>query len=256
MLPVNELDGLASSASPVLKTAQMVCAGRRVTYAIRPSRRARALSMVISPQTGVVVTVPASGYAPAALARFLIRHERWMLTYLARMADIAARIPPFWPFGPTLPYQGRRYHVQVHSLVSAGTPIALTPEGVLQVRMARPSLDGARRLLRSWYRQEALDYSQQRVRAFAPVAGVTWTRVRVGDQRRRWGSCSPRGSLNFNYRLIMAPSAVFDYVIWHELAHRRQMNHSARFWALVASLCPGYRDAVAWLRTDGQHLAL
>ena len=253
---MNELDAPVHSVSPVLKTAQLVCADRRVTYAIRPSRRARTFGILISPQTGVVVTVPASGYEPVALGRFLRSHEGWMLSHLARMADVAARIPPSWPFGRTLPYQGQRFHVQVQVRVSASPPILLTPDGALQVSMARPSLEGARRLLRGWYRQEALRYSQERVRAFAPLAGVSWTRVRVGDQRRRWGSCSPHGSLSFNYRLIMAPPAMFDYVIWHELAHRREMNHSARFWSLVERLCPGHRDAILWLRTYGPHLAL
>ena len=76
------------------------------------------------------------------------------------------------------------------------------------------------------------------------------------DQRRRWGSCSVEGNLNFNYRLVMAPPEVLDYVVIHELMHRRQLNHSRRFWALVSEHCPGYRDAIAWLKTYGPYLAV
>ena len=89
---------------------------------------------------------------------------------------------------------------------------------------------------------------------FAPALGVSFGRVRVKDQRTRWGSCSPAGDLNFNWRLTLAPPEVLDYVVIHELAHRLEMNHSRRFWRHVERLCPEHRDRRRWLRRNGAGL--
>ena len=111
-------------------------------------------------------------------------------------------------------------------------------------------------MLRQWYQGQAADWLGQRVQALGPALGVTWRRISVRDARTRWGSCSFTGHLNFNQRLIMAPPEVIDYVVVHELLHRKELNHSSRFWALVARYYPGYVDAKRWLRTYGPFLSL
>ncbi len=84
--------------------------------------------------------------------------------------------------------------------------------------------------------------------------GVSYARIRIAGQRTRWGSCSARGTLSFNWRLALAPAEVFDYVAVHELCHLREPNHSPRFWALVAAARPGYREQRRWLREHGPEL--
>jgi hypothetical protein len=88
----------------------------------------------------------------------------------------------------------------------------------------------------------------------AAELGVSFLRIEVRDQRTRWGSCSPRGTLSFNWRLVLAPFAVLDYVVVHELCHLREPNHSARFWRLVESRRPAWRDQRAWLLEHGPEL--
>ena len=88
----------------------------------------------------------------------------------------------------------------------------------------------------------------------APALGVTYGRVEIRDQRTRWGSCSPRGTLSFNWRLALAPFEVLDYVVVHELCHLREPNHSARFWRLVASRRPAWRRQRDWLTANGPEL--
>jgi hypothetical protein len=88
----------------------------------------------------------------------------------------------------------------------------------------------------------------------APALGVSCRGVTIRDQRTRWGSCSPRGTLSFNWRLALAPFEVLDYVVVHELCHLREPNHSPRFWQLVATRRPGWREQRAWLRDHGQEL--
>ena len=99
--------------------------------------------------------------------------------------------------------------------------------------------------------QEAVRALPARVAHFAPLVGVTYGRITVRNQKTRWGSCSAKGNLNFNCLLMLAPPEVQDYVVIHELCHRKEMNHSARFWAAVESVCPDYKTRRQWLKKNG-----
>lgn len=90
--------------------------------------------------------------------------------------------------------------------------------------------------------------------ALAQTHNITVTRISVRNQRSRWGACSARGSITLNWRLILVPDFVREYVMIHELMHRRELNHSSRFWRHVAAACPGHEAARRWLRTEGQRL--
>lgn len=100
----------------------------------------------------------------------------------------------------------------------------------------------------------ALQVIPPRVREFAARMGVTCGRITIRNQTGRWGSCSSVGNLNFNCLLMLAPPEVLDYVIVHELAHRKEMNHSAAFWAQVAAVLPDYAERERWLKTQGKVL--
>ena len=100
----------------------------------------------------------------------------------------------------------------------------------------------------------ALEVIPPRVKSFAAQMGVSYGRITIRNQTGRWGSCSGVGNLNFNCLLMLAPVEVLDYVIVHELAHRKQMNHSAAFWGEVAAVVPDYRQREKWLKTQGKIL--
>ena len=103
-------------------------------------------------------------------------------------------------------------------------------------------------------RAEAVRYFSEQVPVYAARLGVTWGRVTVRCQKTRWGSCTAAGNLNFNCLLMLAPVETREYVIVHELCHRLEMNHSARFWAQVARVMPDWRKRQAWLRENGSVL--
>lgn len=160
--------------------------------------------------------------------------------------------------------------------------IQITPEGEVLVRCNRRTKEGDIRSFvmskESWIRkhlsqknripqapkltrtqlqslaQEALQAIPQRVAYFAPLVGVSYGMITIRNQRTRWGSCSSKGNLNFNCLLMLAPPEVADYVVVHELCHRKEMNHSAAFWALVEKVLPDYRVRRQWLKANGSAL--
>ena len=99
--------------------------------------------------------------------------------------------------------------------------------------------------------EEALKVIPERVEYFAKVIGVTYGKITVRNQKTRWGSCSSKGNLNFNCLLMLAPPEVLDYVVVHELCHRKQMNHSKPFWLEVEKLLPNYKEVRNWLKEEG-----
>ena len=101
---------------------------------------------------------------------------------------------------------------------------------------------------------KASRYIPQRVQHFAPLVGVRYGNITIRNQKTRWGSCSGKGNLNFNCLLMLAPAEVIDYVVIHELCHRKEMNHSDQFWALVERHCPDYKRLRKWLKDNGPAL--
>lgn len=102
--------------------------------------------------------------------------------------------------------------------------------------------------------QQALRVLPERAAYYAPLVGVTYGRITIRNQRTRWGSCSSEGNLNFNCLLMLTPPEVRDYVVVHELCHRKEMNHSAAFWAEVERVLPDYRAQRQWLKDNGAAL--
>lgn len=102
--------------------------------------------------------------------------------------------------------------------------------------------------------EEALKVIPERVEYFTKVIGVTYGKITVRNQKTRWGSCSSKGNLNFNCLLMLAPPEVLDYVVVHELCHRKQMNHSKAFWLEVEKVLPDYKEARKWLKEEGSQM--
>jgi predicted metal-dependent hydrolase len=110
--------------------------------------------------------------------------------------------------------------------------------------------------LERWYRRSAREEIAPRLDRACALAGTSYARLTIRGQRTRWASCSRGGSMSFNWRLLLAPEPVLDYVVWHEVCHLHVMDHSPRFWALLGSHCPDYREHKRWLRRHGQTLVL
>lgn len=102
--------------------------------------------------------------------------------------------------------------------------------------------------------EKAMVKIPQRVAYYATIVGVTYGKITIRNQKTRWGSCSRKGNLNFNCLLMLAPEEVLDYVVVHELCHRKEMNHSKRFWNEVERVLPSYRKQESWLKENGESI--
>lgn len=208
----------------------------------RRTARARRVSLRVDPVAGhVVLTLPMRA-ARARGMELLEQHAAWVLRQVERLA-------PALEFrdGAAVPLGGVAHAVR-HDPAAR---VSRIEEGVLVVGGAAEAV-GRRveRLLRG----EALRRLSARVMHHAEALGVRPKAVRLKDTRSRWGSCSPDRTLSFTWRLVMAPPWVLDYVVAHEVAHLREMNHSDRFWALCESRTPHREAATAWLKRHGPEL--
>ena len=130
---------------------------------------------------------------------------------------------------------------------------------VCEKKNSRPHSDLSavqRTALENRYKEAARSYIPKRVAYYHEMTGGTYNRITIRDQKTRWGSCSSKGTLSFNWRLMLAPPAILDYVVVHELCHLTHMNHSPMFWQAVESVCPDYKIARKWLKEHGNELVL
>ncbi len=113
-----------------------------------------------------------------------------------------------------------------------------------------------RDVLIHWYRERAMEKISERCEYYSCITGLNPLSVKISNASKRWGSCSSRGSINFTWRLVMAPLDVIDYVVVHELTHLKELNHSKQFWNRVRSIMPDYRIRQKWLRDNGRSLVV
>ena len=210
------------------------------TVSIARHRRARRYVLRMTPDGALRITVP-RGASVAGGLEFAKRQGAWIAREQARriIRDGA------WAEGGLVWFRGERVpFVLGDTVVSFGAETMARPKGSEPLREA----------FETRLRAIAAAELPARCRDLARRHGLTVSRVTIRNQRSRWGSCSSRGAIALNWRLVQMPAAVSDYVILHELMHFKQPNHSRRFWKEVAAVCDGWRAAEKWLRTHGREL--
>ena len=215
---------------------------------VRRHRQARRYTLrIAAPTREVIVTVPPRGTLKEARA-FAQKHGGWIAARLGRL-PVAVR----FAHDATVPLRGVTHRI-THRPRRRGTVWTETGangEPLLCVAGDAPHID---RRVGDYLRRQARHDLEAASARFAAALGVGVRRVSVRDQASRWGSCSTSGVLSFSWRLILAPPFVLDYLAAHEAAHLVEMNHSPRFWRLVARLCPDHGHAKAWLDVHGSDL--
>jgi predicted metal-dependent hydrolase len=216
----------------------------QIAYQVRRSERARRVRVTVDAARGVEVVLPrraAEREAAAAVRELAPWIERRIRELERAQAAVAAR-------GDTVPYLGELLAVRPEpgrTRVHRRGGELLAPAGADRT----PALE-------RWYRRAARVEIEPRLERACSLAGSSYSKLTIRGQRTRWASCSRSGAMSFNWRLLLAPEPVLDYVVWHEVCHLELMDHSPRFWALLAQRCPDYRDHARWLRRHGQTLVL
>jgi len=202
--------------------------------------RARRYTLRLNRDNELVVTVPRGGSQREA-AQFVARSRGWIDGQRLRRVGATGHTSD-WSDGTRLLLRGRLVALEVTR--EHGRPLVRCGDERIFIADAAMNL---RRPVEARLLQLARTELPLRTRELARAHDIAIARVTVRNQSSRWGSCSDTGVISLNWRLIQAPDAVRDYLIIHELMHRREMNHSMRFWRLVARACPGWREAEAWL---------
>jgi len=215
-----------------------------IPYSVRRSERARRVRVTVDAARGVEVVLPrrASEREAAAAIREL---RPWIERRVAELARARAAVASR---GDTVPYLGEALR-----LIGCPGRTRVHRRGSELLVPAGADRNAA---LERWYRRAAYDEIEPRLGRACAQTGSSYTKLTIRGQRTRWASCSPAGAMSFNWRLLLGPEPVLEYVVWHEVCHLEVMDHSPRFWALLGKYCPDYRTQVRWLRRHGGTLVL
>ncbi len=239
-MPLATFLHLPKSPQPRAVTLQL--AERQVALIFVRNPRARRYILRIRSDGVARVTVPRGGSLEFAF-EFAQRQTAWIERQLLKpLPNVPETV---WQHGTEILFRGGRVTL---TAAPAGDLVQFADQVVVtKGRAVRSAVE--RQLARL-----AVAELPARTRELAAMHGVAIGRVTIRNQRSRWGSCSVRGAISLNWRLIQTPPSVRDYIILHELMHTREMNHSGRFWAQVELVCPEWREAERWLRKHGNLL--
>ncbi|WP_457571650.1 M48 family metallopeptidase [Desulfovulcanus sp.] len=214
-------------------------------YQIQYSPKRKHIALLVDDDARLIVKAPV-GASEDFINAAISRHRNWIEQ---KIAQIKARDPRVrkrqFVNGEGFLYLGHWYRLAI--VKDQAVPLTLNDYFYLSEKY----LPYAREVFIAWYKNAALSKISERVEKYANLTGLRPDRVKITRAQKRWGSCSVKGSVNFSYRLIMAPLPVVDYVVVHELVHLLENNHSRRFWNNVKVLMPDYEKHEQWLKENG-----
>ncbi len=239
----------------ILEKLYITIDGTEIPYVVVPTTRSIRLKIRVDLEKGFVVQLPERGRLKDAV-RFVEEQRVWIYKQWKKMEKQRVKfehvMQPLLEKS-TLTYLGKEYQLVVEVGNRHWPPVAIEDD-LIVVYCVKAEL--AEKILERWYRQQAKAVISGAIEVYRERMGVKYDSLSIKDQKTRWGSCSSQGNLNFSWRLILAPKAVLDYVVVHELAHLREMNHSERFWRVVENILPEYRLCEKWLKDNGVGLRI
>ena len=213
----------------------------RVAYLLVRSAR-RSVGLEVGDE-GLVIRAPMR-LSLARIESVLHEKARWIVSKLqARQVRLVLQPRMEWMHGAWIPYLGGQLQLQLNTAAPRSGELLAIGEGRWALHLPLPRDTGSDRVrasLQAWWLRHVRELFTQRLNHYAPMLGVRWMRLRLSNAQTRWGSAKTDGSIMLNWRLLHFRLPVLDYVVIHELAHLRVMDHSPRFWSVVASICPDY----------------
>jgi predicted metal-dependent hydrolase len=217
------------------ESRSLAVAGEPLQYTLVRRRGRRGIGLKVD-ASGLTVSAPLT-IPIARIEKMVLESETWVRGKLAvwRLRKVPEQR---WEEGASVPYLGEALRLHIEPGRRAG---AVLQGSELRVTAVTPDCDGIRRPVIAWYRRTALAHLAHRAFVFSRLAVLPPPRVMLSSANSRWGSCNSRREVRLSWRLVKAPPPLIDYVVCHELAHLRHMNHSREFWAEVGRLCPDYK---------------
>jgi hypothetical protein len=218
---------------------------RIVSYTLKQSARIRGIRLEIRNESGLTVVVP-KRYSRQQVLDILVKKSNWILRHLPGTKPL--QMPLFKKevdHGEKIPFMGRTLELAITG--ENGTDASPVLRGKTLYIPHSSGVKSRTEILEGWYRQQAALIFKEKADRFQKVMGVRYSRITIRSQRKRWASASPLGNLSINWKLLLAPETIIDYVIIHELAHFKHMDHSRKFWEYLARHCPKWREYRKWL---------
>lgn len=224
-------------------------------YAVRVSRRARHVTLKVSAHSGLVVVVPA-GFDTARVPAIVHARRPWILKHLSRLGAATQTRPAEVPLPALIRLTAMGKVWTVTYQARGGAQVRLHADPCGRLTLTGPVADGAAcaAALRRWLFHEARAHLASLLDRLSAETGLGYERLIIRDQRTRWGSCSRRGTISLNYKLLFLPVALVRHVLLHELCHTRVMDHSPRFWRTLAEFDSDYEQWRGEIRAAGRHI--
>lgn len=214
-------------------------------------KKRKTLSIEIKAPGNITVKAP-QGVSKDIVLGLVRNKSKWIIQKLLQVKEAEERkITRQYVSGESFIYLGRNYSLQIDHDSDVQTPRARLYRGRLCVHTGTRDEKAIKSAVSDWYKAKAREKILERVQHYQRHFYLAPTKVIVKDQKRRWGSCTSTRELRFNWRCIMAPSAVIDYIVVHEMCHMVHMDHSKNFWGLVRKVLPDYEERKAMLRNNG-----
>lgn len=229
----------------------------QIEYELRKSSKAKKVSISIR-NCQVRVTVP-TGYTFDYARKFLENNKEWILKHFQKQVlQKKDYVTKKYVSGEKLLYRGRNYPLVIENVVGSefyalfkGSRIVVyIPTGLTLQQQSKLS----KSLIEEWYIGQAHKLFPEQMEYYSKLLDIPYKSLKIKDQKTRWGSCSNKGNININWRIVMAPNQVVAYVMIHELTHLRHMDHSKDFWKRVEQYLPDYRKWKKWLAENGKEL--
>lgn len=232
----------------------------KIKYEIKRGKRTKTVALLIQPNTSIIVLTPRL-LSEEKIRQIVTKKAAWILRQTERIKKLRADCPAKeFVSGESFPYLGRQYRLKVTRTNSLKNSHCKLTGGRFHIRIPdnlknRDSSEFVKQKLVEWYMAKAEEKIRERVAQYAALVGKQPQKIIIKDQGKRWGSCSHANTLRFNWKIIMAPLSVLDYVIVHELCHMVINNHSDKFWSKLRAIIPDYLKKRQWLKENSVLLA-
>lgn len=236
----------------MIKIEKLIINKQTINYEIKKYKYSTKLKIVIR-NSKVFVIVP-QGVSIRIVKDFVNQQKDWIYQQLVIYEKKLKELKIVLENGATIPFKGEK--IQLRIIVHNKKRAIAEYNGKtfwVYVNKELPENEYeniVKEKLQAWYKKEARLYFQEKLDYFAQILGVEYNQLRVKEQKSRWGSCSSKGNINLNWKAILAPETIIDYLIIHELCHLKHLNHSPKFWLTVAEYYPDYKRARKWLKDN------